>query len=154
MCLMCQKHIRHIGIFCPRVTSEAIGIYSNHSCYKQMYNAALAKRTLAESLKLTIGKTGSNSNICSKCGGIGHKKMNCPRVQDLGRKIQASSVNTGIQDNSNTQTRQAFSVPGSLTLDLRQMWRVFRWIECMPRNLLQAHTRIYVTIHTCQRSLC
>ena len=51
---------------------------SFYTFMKQMYNAALLKRALAKSLKLTNGKVSSNPNLCGKCGGVGFKRSIAP----------------------------------------------------------------------------
>ena len=58
----------------------------------EIYNTALDKRALMESVKTMPSKLDPKSDVCRKCGGIGHKQKHCVSDPENLKKIQAQQV--------------------------------------------------------------
>ena len=73
----------------------------------EIYNTALEKRALMESVRSMPSKS-SDSQLCRKCGGAGHKQRQCPSDPEVVKKI--TSFQVGVQSGNSVDSNVKVNV--------------------------------------------
>ena len=74
----------------------------------EIYNTALEKRALMESVRSMPSKS-TDSQLCRKCGGAGHKQRQCPSDPEVVKKI--TSFQVGVQSGNSVDSNVKVNMP-------------------------------------------